>query len=62
MVPDQVRHEVGVLKGIANLFVMQRSGSRRSYDRQQTMIAELVTALVASAPVSLEPHMRPTWE
>ncbi len=62
VVPDEVRHEVGVLKGIANLFVMQRSGSRRSYDRQRTMIAELVTALAASAPESLEPHLRPTWE
>lgn len=62
VVPDAVRHEVGVLKGIANLFVMQRSGSRRSYDRQRTMIAELVEALAASAPESLEPHLRPTWE
>jgi dGTPase len=26
------------------------------------MISELVTALAASAPRSLEPHFRPTWE
>ena len=26
------------------------------------MIAELVAALIASAPESLEPHFRPTWE
>ena len=51
-----------MLKGIANLFVMQRSGSKRSYDRQRAMIAELVAALSASAPESLEPHFRPTWE
>ena len=61
-VPDETRHEVAVLKGIANLFVMQRSGSKRSYDRQRTLIAELVSTLVATAPESLEPHFRPTWE
>ena len=61
-VPTEIRHEVGVLKGIANLFVMQRRGSTRSYARQRGMIAELVTALVATAPESLEPHFRPTWE
>ncbi len=62
VVPDEVRHEVGVLKGIANLFVMQRSGSQRSYDRQRAVIAELVTTLAGSAPETLEPHLRPTWE
>jgi dGTPase len=61
-VPDEIRHEVGVLKGIANLFVMQRSGSKRSYERQRTMITELVAVLSSSAPASLEPHFRPTWE
>ncbi len=61
-VPADVRHEVGVLKGIANLFVMQRSGSKRSYERQRSMIAELVGVLSASAPQTLEPHFRPTWE
>ncbi|HYN56384.1 MAG TPA: deoxyguanosinetriphosphate triphosphohydrolase, partial [Motilibacterales bacterium] len=61
-VPTEIRHEVGVLKGIANLFVMQRSGSTRSYARQRTMITELVATLSASAPESLEPHFRPTWD
>ena len=60
-VPAEIRHEVGVLKGIANLFVMQRSGSKRSYDRQRAMIAELVAALSASAPreprTALPPHL-----
>jgi dGTPase len=61
-VPAEIRHEVGVLKGIANLFVMQRRGSTRSYARQRAMISELVDALAATAPDSLEPHFRPTWE
>ena len=62
IVPDETRHEVAVLKGIANLFVMQRTGSKRSYDRQRTLITELVSTLVSTAPESLEPHLRPTWD
>lgn len=61
-VPDEVRHEVAVLKGIANLFVMQRSGSQEEYERQRTIIHELVSALVARGAAGLEPHMRPAWE
>ena len=49
-VPTEIRHEVGVLKGIANLFVMQRRGSTRSYARQRGMISELVAALVGLSP------------
>jgi dGTPase len=61
VVPDPVRHEVAVLKGIANLFVMQRSGSARTYDRQQATIRELVAALAEGAPDTLEVHLRPAW-
>ncbi len=61
MVPDSIRHEVAVLKGIANLFVMQRSGSARAYDRQRSMLPELVAALLLGAPESLEVHLRPSW-
>lgn len=62
VVPDQVRHEVAVLKGIANLFVMQRRGSDRAYDDQRGMIHALVDAVAARAPESLETHFRPSWE
>jgi dGTPase len=61
-VPDPVRQEVAVLKGIANLFVMQRQGSKRAYDRQRTVIAELVEALQRRGPDALEPHVRPAWQ
>ena len=61
-VPDEIRHEVAVLKGIALLFVMQRAGSRSSYARQRRMIAELVAALHTSAPDTLEPHLLTFWE
>lgn len=61
-VPDDVRHEVAVLKAMANLFVMQRTGSMRAYDRQRTLIQELVATLLRSAPVHLEVHVRSSWE
>ncbi len=61
VVPEETEHEVAVLKGIANLFVMQRSGAESSYDQQRSLIAELVSALALGAPERLEPHFRPTW-
>ena len=62
VVPDVIRHEVGVLKAIANRFVMQRVGSQRVYDRQRTVIHELVNALVLQAPQGLEPPLREDWD
>jgi dGTPase len=61
VVPDPIRHEVAVLKGIANHFVMRRRGSNRAYDDQRSMIQELVNALVLGAPETLEVHFRPVW-
>ena len=61
-VPEPIRHEVAVLKGIANMFVMQRRGSDRADARQRVMVQDLVEALVAGAPGALEPHFRPTWQ
>ncbi len=61
-VPDDVRQEVAVLKGVAALLVMQRSGSEQTYERQRTLIRELVDALMSTAPDCLEPRFRPAWE
>ncbi|MGB8022661.1 MAG: deoxyguanosinetriphosphate triphosphohydrolase [Candidatus Nanopelagicales bacterium] len=61
-VPDHIRREVSVLKGIANLFVMQRKGSAQTYRRQHAMVQELAATLVLAAPACLEPHFRPSWE
>jgi dGTPase len=62
VIPDSIRNEVGVLKGIANLFVMQRRGSDQAYDDQRGVIHALVEAVAADAPDSLEMHLRPSWE
>ncbi len=61
-VPEEVRHEVAALKAIAALFVMQRTGSAQAYERQRTILHELVGALLRGAPAALEPHFRPGWE
>ena len=50
VVPAAVRLEVGVLKAVANLFVMQRSGSQRGLRPTAQIIQELVNALVLGAP------------
>jgi dGTPase len=61
IVPEAIRDEVVVLKGIAYHFVMRRSGSERAYARQRALLQELVAALTLAAPDSLEPHFRPSW-
>ncbi len=60
-VPASARDEVAVLKAIANRYVMQRSGSQASYARQRALVAELVSALAATAPRTLEPHFQSVW-
>lgn len=60
-VPPAARQEVAVLKAIAKLFVMQRSGSQQSYERQRGLVTELVSALQDAAPHSLEPHFQSDW-
>ena len=61
-VPAEIRHEVGVLKGIANLFVMQRSGSTPPTTGSARSSTSWSRPCRASPRRSLEPHFRPTWE
>lgn len=61
-VPVPIRHEVAALKAVANLFVMQRSGSRVAYELQRGVIEQLVAALARSAPATLEPQFVPDWQ
>ena len=57
IVPDEVRAEVAVMKGITAAFVMRRPGADAEYSRQREMIAELVHALTLEEGRSLEPSM-----
>ncbi len=61
-VPDDIRMEVAVLKALALVLVMRRSGSALAYERQQQVIQELAEALCDRSPEALEPHLRPAWE
>ncbi|MEW2142742.1 deoxyguanosinetriphosphate triphosphohydrolase [Micromonospora vinacea] len=61
VVPRLVRAQCALLKGIALRYVMRRSGFRGRYERQRTMLAELVAALVRRAPEGLDPVFAPLW-
>ena len=61
VVPQQTRHEVAVLKGIAARYVMFTDARVPMYAQQQIVIAELVEAVGRTAPDSLEPAFRVDW-
>jgi len=62
VVPDEVRHEVAVMKAVAVRYVMNRPGAEIEYARQRERIAELVHALVLDEGRSLDPWLRPTYQ
>jgi dGTPase len=62
VVPDAVRHECAVLKGVTARYVMRREGAPESYQRQREVVHELVAALWDGAPASLEPVYRGWFE
>jgi dGTPase len=61
VVPARVRAECALLKGIALRYVMRRPGSSERYDRERAVLRELVDALAARAPESLDPVFAPVW-
>jgi dGTPase len=61
VVPREQRLEVAVLKAVANLWVMQRVGAADIYERQQSLVHELVAQLVLTAPDTLDPVLRPAY-
>jgi dGTPase len=62
VVPEQTMVEMAVLKGIAAHYVMQADDRVAMMDRQRELIAELVEALMARAPVSLDRAFADDWE
>jgi dGTPase len=62
VVPDGVRQEVAVLKAVAARYVMEREGVAAVYRGQRDLLHELVAALVAAGPPSLEAWLRPAAE
>lgn len=62
IVPEEVRHEVSVMKAVAVKYVMNREGAEGEYARQRERIAELVHALVLDEGRALEPWLRPAYQ
>ncbi len=61
VVPDEVRLEVAIMKAITVKYVMHREGAEAEYERQRSIIAELVHALTLDEGQSLEIWLRPTY-
>jgi dGTPase len=61
VVPPEVRAEVVLLKAVALRYVMSDPERMRLQSRQRELLAELVDALVRTAPDSLEPAMAEAW-
>jgi dGTPase len=56
VVPREQRLECAVLKALADRYVMQRAAQTRRRAEQRVVIAELAAALLARAPVGLDPQ------
>ena len=61
VVPRQQRLECALLKGVTAYYVMSRSGVAAAQARQRELIAELAAAVLAGAPQTLEPILRPAY-
>jgi dGTPase len=62
VVPAESRAECAILKAVADRYVMRREDSRRRQARQREQLGELAEALLAAAPVSLEPWLQQAWK
>lgn len=62
IVPDEQRDEVAVMKAITAQYVMNRAGAEREYERQRTIIAEVVHALRLTEGAAIEPWLKPAYD
>jgi len=62
LVPARTRAECALLKGVAALYVMGRTGARERQDYQRVVIAELAQTLADRAPDILDAALRPAWQ
>jgi dGTPase len=61
VVPDAIRAEIAVLKGIVAAFVMSTNSRQPVYARQRELLAELADALVATGDAHLDPGFADDW-
>ena len=62
VVPETARVEMAVLKGIAAHYVMQAEDRVALMSRQRDLVSELVEALLAHAPASLDRMYAEDWK
>lgn len=62
VVPAQTVAEISVMKGIAAAYVMVPREDEPVYQRQRTVLAELVELIMAVGESALEPHLRSYWQ
>ncbi len=61
VVPRSVRNQCALLKGMALRYVMRARAAEDWYERQRTILIELVEALCRCAPDRLDPVFAPLW-
>jgi dGTPase len=61
VVPDEIAAECALLKAIAVHYVMRRPGIADQQAQQRRLLTELVEAVLAGAPGSLDRVLRPAW-
>jgi len=61
VVPRLQRLECALLKGVTAYYVLGRPGVAAAQARQRELIAELAAAVLAGAPQTLEPVLRPAY-
>jgi dGTPase len=62
IVPRTVRIQCALLKGMALRYVMRARAAEEWYDRQRTILVELVETLCRQAPEHLDPLFAPMWK
>lgn len=62
VVPRGTAAEIAVLKAVAIVFVVNSDSRQRVYAAERLIVAELVEALLASAPEHLDRPYRDSWE
>jgi dGTPase len=62
VVPRTVRDQCALLKGMALRYVMRARAAERWYERQRTLLTELVEVLCRRAPDHLDPMFTPLWK
>ncbi len=61
IVPDAVAAECALLKAVAAHYVMRRPGAFERLAAQRVLLTELVAAVLAGAPATLDPVQTASW-